>query len=97
MESDQSPDFSVEESRRRRSAVTGESEEVRARVKVKRRNTDDDAISDGRGEDEDENVEIIGERLKEISQELHLYLFPFLFDLYASISILPMVKSFPPK
>ena len=50
-------DFSVEESRRRRSVVTGESDEVRARVKVRRRSTDED----DRGEDEDENVEIIGE------------------------------------
>ena len=50
-------DFSVEESRRRRSVVTGESDEVGARVKVRRRSTDED----DRGEDEDENVEIIGE------------------------------------
>ena len=58
-----SVNFSAEDRRRRRSVVTGESEEVKARLRAKRRNTDDDAHTDRKhnDEDEDENVEIIGE------------------------------------
>ena len=90
---DPSRNFSVDESRRRRSVVTAESEEVRASVKAKRRNTDDDDGGRGNDEDEDENVEIIGECRRRAGNEFSSR-FSCSNVFFAQISLLIFVESY---